>query len=208
MNVSSINMFKPFSPACERNQDPILASIKPILRNAKHVLEIGSGTGQHGVHFAKNMPWIKWQCSDVRSNLPGIQSWIESTNLENLFTPLELDVSVNTLNLQYDAIYSCNTLHIMSKQQVGDFFNLIATGAKRSCDLIIYGPFNYLGKYTANSNAEFDLWLKNQNPQSGIRDFEWIDSLAMSNEFVLVSDKAMPANNRLLHWHRTSTVNL
>ena len=85
-------MQKSFSPACERNQDPILASINPILKNAEHVLEIGSGTGQHAVHFAKNMPWVTWQCSDIFSNLLGIQSWIDDTNLGNLPKPLELDV--------------------------------------------------------------------------------------------------------------------
>jgi hypothetical protein len=96
----------------------------------------------------------------------------------------------------------------MSKDQVEDFFSLIDIATKRTSDLIIYGPFNYLGKYTADSNAEFDLWLKNQNPQSGIRDFEWIDSLAKQNEFSLVNDKAMPANNRLLHWRRIGAINL
>ena len=201
-------MQKSFSPACERNQDPILASINPILKNAEHVLEIGSGTGQHAVHFAKNMPWVTWQCSDIFSNLLGIQSWIDDTNLGNLPKPLELDVSMNTVNQQYDAVYSCNTLHIMSKDQIQDFFSLIDIATKLLSDLIIYGPFNYHGKYTADSNAEFDLWLKNQNPQSGIRDFEWIDSLAKKNEFSLVNDKAMPANNRLLHWRRISATKL
>ena len=201
-------MEKPFSPACERNQSPILAVIKPILKNIKNVLEIGSGTGQHAVHFAKQLPWIKWQCSDVKPNLSGIQQWIDDSNLQNVLSPVELDVSVNNITKQYGGIYSCNTLHIMSKQQVKDFFHLVSAATEQGGQLIIYGPFNYSGKYTSDSNADFDLWLKAQNPKSAIRDFEWIEMLAQKNGFNLVNDVSMPANNRLLHFSQSTTGSL
>ncbi len=197
-------MEKPFSPACERNQNSILAAIEPVLKNTKNILEIGSGTGQHAVHFSKNMSWINWQCSDVGGNISGIKLWIDEANLKNLLPPFELDVSVDTINQKYDAIYSCNTLHIMSKQQVQDFFNLVATTIVPDGHLMIYGPFNYHGEYTSDSNADFDLWLKAQNPSSGIRDFEWVNMLAQKSGFMFANDNAMPANNRLLHW-RLST---
>ena len=92
----------------------------------------------------------------------------------------------------------------MSKQQVQDFFNLVATTIVPDGHLMIYGPFNYHGEYTSDSNADFDLWLKAQNPSSGIRDFEWVNMLAQKSGFMFANDNAMPANNRLLHW-RLST---
>ena len=191
---------KPVAPACERNRQPILSIIKPILLEAKNVLEIGSGTGQHAVYFAKHMPWLKWQCSDVEENLAGINMWIDEAKLDNLVVPIELDVETSSIEQQYDAIYSCNTLHIMSKNQVEDFFQLVASVTIKGADLIIYGPFNYNGSYTADSNAAFDQWLKEQNPASSIRDFEWVTQLANNIGFELVNDYPMPANNRCLHW--------
>jgi cyclopropane fatty-acyl-phospholipid synthase-like methyltransferase len=197
-------MEKPFSLACERNQGPILSAIKPALENVHDVLEIGSGTGQHAVYFAQHMPWLNWQCSDVLGNLAGINLWVDDANLGNLLTAVELDVSKTSIRHQYEAIYSCNTLHIMSKHQVKDFFNLISTITDHHPDLFIYGPFNYQGKFTSGSNGEFDRWLKEQKTESGIRDFEWVNDLAENIGFALVDDKPMPANNRLLHWHHSN----
>ena len=171
--------------------------------NARIVLEIGSGTGQHAVYFAEHMPWLTWQCSDVAENLAGIQQWIDDANLNNLLTPIELDVSAPGIEQQYDAVYSSNSLHIMSEDRVIDFFKLVAEVTSAGADMIIYGPFNYGGRYTSDSNAEFDRRLNSQDPESGIRDFEWINELAGDAGFVLVSDHAMPANNHCLHWLRT-----
>ncbi len=196
-------MQKPFSPACERNKEAILHTISPKLRKTRKLLEIGSGTGQHAVHFAKHMPWLAWQCSDIQENLSGIAAWIDDAHLNNLPTPITLNVSVHQLKQKYDAIYSCNTLHIMAKNEVEALFNCAVKIATDEAVLLIYGPFNYGGKYTADSNANFDQWLKEQNPHSGIRDFEWVNTLAEKKGFRLISDEAMPANNNLLHWRRS-----
>ncbi len=196
-------MQKPFSPACERNRDPILKELQIRLVQQSAVLEVGSGTGQHAIYFAKHMPNVLWQCSDLRENLSGIQMWIDDTCLSNVLPPIELDVSDPTIYKTYDAVFSCNTLHIMSKSNVFEFFNLVKSVTQKQSSLFVYGPFNYNGEYTSPSNAEFDAWLKERNSESAIRDFEWIDDLANDAGFFIVDDVEMPANNRLLHWERS-----
>ncbi len=192
-------MEKPFSPSCERNKDPILSVIRSLLINKKSVLEVGSGTGQHAVYFAKEMPWLTWQCSELQENLAGLDMWIKEAALSNLPPPINLDVSTSSLRPQFDVIYTANTLHIMSIEQVTYFFKLIGEWAGSVKEVLIYGPFNYAGKYTSASNAQFDSWLKNRDIVSGIRDFEWIIELAAQNHLTLENDIEMPANNRLLH---------
>ena len=192
-------MEKPFSPSCERNKDPILSVIRSLLINKKSVLEVGSGTGQHAVYFAKEMPWLTWQCSELQENLSGLDMWITEAALSNLPPPVNLDVSTSSLRSQFDVVYTANTLHIMGIEEVTYFFKLIGEWAGSVKDVLIYGPFNYGGKYTSASNAQFDSWLKNRDPVSGIRDFEWIIDLASQNHLTLESDVEMPANNRLLH---------
>ena len=193
---------KPFSPACERNQAPILGELQTRLVEKCVVLEIGSGTGQHAIYFAQHMPHVLWQCSDLKENLSGIQMWVDDARLSNVLKPIELDVSDPEVYKTYDAVYSCNTLHIMSKSNVVEFFNLVKSVTQKQSSLFVYGPFNYNGEYTSPSNAEFDVWLKERNLESAIKDFEWIDELANDAGFFIVDDIEMPANNRLLHWER------
>ena len=196
-------MQKPFSTACERNQDPILKELQIRIVRQSAVLEVGSGTGQHAIYFAKHMPNVLWQCSDLRENLSGIQMWIDDACLSNVLQPIELDVSDPTIYKTYDAVYSCNTLHIMSKSNVVKLFNLVNSVTQKQSSLFVYGPFNYNGEYTSSSNAEFDAWLKERNLESAIKDFEWIDELANDAGFFIIDDIEMPANNRLLHWERS-----
>lgn len=84
---------KPHSPSCERNRGPILAVLREYFAQCRHVLEIGSGTGQHAVHFAKAMPWLRWQCSDRAEYLPGIRLWLDEAGLVNTPAPVALDVA-------------------------------------------------------------------------------------------------------------------
>jgi len=192
---------KPFSQACENNQHYIFEKLAPLLAARKRVLEIGSGTGQHAVYFAANMPHIHWQCSDRRENLTGIQAWIDESALANLAPPVALDVrEIDWPQPKFDAIYSANTLHIMSWHEVELFFSHLRKSLKDDGLLCIYGPFNYNGDYTSASNAGFDSWLKQRDGQSGIRDFEAVNALAEKMGLRLLADHAMPANNHLLIW--------
>jgi len=181
---------KPFSEASERNRQPILAVLKRVLARSRRVLEIGSGTGQHAAYFAPELPHVVWQASDVAENLPGIRQWVSHP------APIELDVDGNWPDVQADAVYTANTLHIMSWQQVERLFRGLRKLEPQV--LCIYGPFHYGGKPTSESNARFDAMLRSRDPASGVRDFESIVRLAAEARLMLDEDNAMPANNRLL----------
>jgi cyclopropane fatty-acyl-phospholipid synthase-like methyltransferase len=194
---------KPFSSACERNRDPIFAVLRAHYADRQRVLEIGSGTGQHAVYFAAAMPQLVWQTSDRAEHLPGIQQWLDDAALPNTPTPLAVDVAATAWPREpFDAVFSANTLHIMSWAEVEALFAALPSATTADAKLAIYGPFNYGGKYTSDSNAEFDAALKARAPHMGIRDFEAVDALAHAAGFGLIDDVAMPANNRTLVWRR------
>ena len=194
---------KPFAPACERNRDPILAALRSHFADRTRVLEIGSGTGQHAVHFAAALPFLVWQTSDVAENLPGIRAWLDEAKLANTPAPLVLDVSGSDWPRErFDAIFSANTLHIMSWPEVERFFGALDAITTRDAKLAIYGPFNYEGAFTSASNAAFDESLKARAKHMGIRDAEAVDTLARKAGFVLIDEVVMPANNRTRVWQR------
>ena len=196
-------MTKPFAPSCERNQGPILEVLQRHLGTTRRVLEIGSGTGQHAVHFAAAMPWLAWQCSDRADNLSGIAAWRDEAALANTPPAIELDVDGPWPGNGFNAVFTANSLHIMGWPQVEAFFAGVGKVLQEDGLLIVYGPFNYGGDFTSDSNRAFDQWLKDRDPASGIRDFEVVDALARAIGLALVEDNAMPANNRALVWQKT-----
>ncbi|MDO9048356.1 MAG: DUF938 domain-containing protein [Methylobacter sp.] len=190
---------KPFSQACENNKDPILQIIRTVFCQPTTVWEIGSGTGQHACYFASHLPHLEWQPTDRSENIPGIRLWREEAKLANLKPPLSLDVTDAVWPCSsIDSLFTSNTLHIMSWDDVQIFFDRLTEHLNPKAFICIYGPFNYNGAYTSDSNAFFDQWLKSQNTSSGIRNFEDILALSTSRGFSLLNDIAMPANNRLL----------
>ena len=192
---------KQYSEACEQNKDPILAVIRKTFRSAQHVLEIGSGTGQHAVYFAQQLPHLQWQTSDLPSSHDSIKSWIDAAGLDNVLPPLTLDVVTGPWQGQdYDGVFSANTAHIMSWPMVESMFAGVGRVLRPGASLCLYGPFNYNNTYTSESNERFDDWLKSRDPDSGIRNFEDLDALAAGNGLQLQADHEMPVNNRLLVW--------
>lgn len=196
------NVSKPFSQACENNKAPILSRLKPYLLDYDHVLEVGSGTGQHAVYFAQQLSHLIWQTSDRAQNHAGIQKWLDDSQVNNVIAPLPLDLNEGWPIEQVPVIYTANTMHIVSVELVKMFFKGVAKHLAVEGLLCIYGPFNYEGEFTSDSNAHFDAHLKMNDPQSGIRDFEWICSLAQHVGLRLLEDFTMPANNRLLLFKR------
>ncbi|HTX05734.1 MAG TPA: DUF938 domain-containing protein [Steroidobacteraceae bacterium] len=196
---------KPWSEACERNRGPILEVLRSHFADRRRVLEIGSGTGQHAVHFAAALPHLLWQTSDLDPNLPGIRLWLEEAALPNLPPPIMLDVTGSWPEARFDAVFTANTLHIMSWPRVRALFEALPAVLTPDAVLAVYGPFNYDGRFTSESNASFDAWLKQRATHSGIRDFAAIDELARVLGFALVEDRSMPANNRALIWRRLET---
>lgn len=200
--IPAMTVDKPFAPACDRNREPILAVLKSLLVDRGSVLEVGSGTGQHAVHFAATLRHLRWQTSDVRENLPGICLWLADAALPNTPAPIALDVNGTWPSTQYDAVYTANTLHILGWPEVQAFFERVGSVLAPGGLVIAYGPFKYLGEHTSASNAVFDDALRAGDPRRGVREFELVDALARAAGLELVEDRAMPANNRCVTWRR------
>jgi SAM-dependent methyltransferase len=191
------------SEACERNKGPILAVLGGELAASRAVLEIGSGTGQHAVHFARHLPQLSWQPTELGTGLDGLAERIRLEGPPNLRPAVALDVRAHPWPAErVDAVFSANTLHIMAWDAVEHFFRGVGTVLAAPGVVCVYGPFRYHGGYTSASNAEFDRYLRRRDPLSGIRDFEALDRLACAQGLELAADHAMPANNRTLVWRR------
>jgi len=191
------------SDACERNKGPILQVLSGALAASHAVLEIGSGTGQHAVHFARHLPHLIWQPSERAGELGPLAERIALEGPANLRAAVELDVRTQPWPVSaVDALFSANTLHIMAWEAVEDFFRGAGAVLTAPGLLCVYGPFRYRGAYTSESNAQFDQYLRRRDPASGIRDFEALELLAAAQGLTLAADHAMPANNRILVWRR------
>ncbi|MCH7815453.1 MAG: DUF938 domain-containing protein [Proteobacteria bacterium] len=194
----------PFSQACENNKQVILDLLATHLAVSDSVLEIGAGTGQHAVYFAEHFPNWLWQCSDTPSDVDSLNLRIAAAQLHNLPSAIALDVNQAHWNCaKSNAIYSANSLHIMSADSVENFFAGVGRQLQENGLLLVYGPFKYGGDFTTESNARFDLWLKQRDPVSGVRDFEWVMKLAEGAGLEFIEDNAMPANNQFLVWKKT-----
>jgi SAM-dependent methyltransferase len=194
---------KQFSAASARNREPILAALRGLLQGCRSVLEIGSGTGQHAVHFGAALPELVWQTSDLPANHDSIRAWLEEAALPNVLPPLVLDAgSEDWPPGPFDAVYTANTCHIMSWPEVQGMFRGIGRVLAPGGMLCIYGPFNRNGQFTAPSNAQFDASLRAQAPHMGLRNLEDIDALARAQQLELVADLPLPANNNLVAWRR------
>lgn len=189
------------SEACARNCGPILDVLRGAFSASTQVLEIGAGTGEHAAFFAGLLPHLVWQPTDVAAHLPGIAAWRDAVALPNLRVPLVLDVDAAEWPVnEADAVFTANTLHIMSWDSVRHFFEGVGRVLLPGGVLAVYGPFSDDGRHTADSNARFDAFLRERDPLSGVRDWQAVDELAKKQGLSLTGDHAMPANNRMLIW--------
>ncbi|MCW8910440.1 MAG: class I SAM-dependent methyltransferase [Gammaproteobacteria bacterium] len=194
---------KPFAESCEQNKQPILQVLKKAFSEPGKVLEVGSGTGQHAVFFAQQMEHLQWFPTDIEEALPGIQLWIKEAGNERIKAPVVLDVNIEIWPFRnMDYAYTANTVHIVSWSEVKSMFRGVSQALKSGGIFCQYGPINYNGQYTSPSNEHFDQWLKNRDPDSGIRDFEDLVLLAKENNMILYTDFEMPANNHILAWQK------
>ncbi|HMN43096.1 MAG TPA: DUF938 domain-containing protein [Povalibacter sp.] len=194
-------MPKPHSEACERNKGPILDVLKSWFLRPGTVLEIGSGTGQHAVHFAAHLPHLMWSATDREENLDGIRQWIDEAALPNLRGPYALDVRQEVWPVR-EALYafSANTAHIMSWGDVEAMFAGVSVALEPGGCFCLYGPFNRDGQFTSDSNRAFDESLRARDPQMGIRDDRALQTLGTRCELEFAADYSLPARNRLLVW--------
>ncbi len=195
---------KPNAPATGRNSEPILDVLRIELEKAGTVLEIGSGTGQHAVYFARRLPHLNWQTSDLAENHKGIRAWLDDSGLKNVRQPLELDILTSAKpEEKFDAVFSANTAHIMSFDAVTRMFQIVAECLGDGGKFCLYGPFKEGGEFTSSSNESFDRSLKMQESSMGIRNIEDLDDLAHSKGMKRIRVYAMPANNQIAIWSKS-----
>lgn len=199
-------MNRPYSESCEQNKGVILSTIQPYLFDGARVLEIGSGTGQHAVYIADLNPEIIWQPSDRVEYLKGIETWIADAIHPNIKAVIELDVLKQWPEGPYDLLFTANSFHIMDNEEVKSCLEKASCCLIEKGHFIVYGPFNYHQQFTSESNQSFDSWLKAKDPNSGIKDIEWVCDIGQQSGLHLVGDIEMPANNRILIWQRETFV--
>lgn len=197
-------METPFSPAADRNKEPILKVLQEIITpNYLHVLEIGAGTGQHAEFFASHFPELNWTATERNENMKFLNKRVQDARLRNLLPPKKFEVGQDDFpKWTYDVIFTANTFHIMHWKECKTLIKLLSSRLEEHGLVLIYGPFNYNGDFTSESNKEFDASLKARDPLSGIRSFEDVHKAMVKNDFQLIKDYEMPANNRLLAFKR------
>ena len=194
---------KPFAPATERNSQPILKVLRQEFAEARSILEVCSGTGQHAVFIATQLPQLVWQTSDVAENHAGIQAWMDDAQLPNVLAPLKLDVLVNEFPAHsYDGVFAANTAHIMSMAAVEKMFELAGRVLVDGGLFVLYGPFRQNGEFNTLSNADFHRSLRQRDPAMGIRHIEALDELAAQGHMHRIRSYAMPASNLIVVWRR------
>lgn len=192
---------KPLAEACLRNQQPITETLQEILGDAKKsVLEIGSGTGQHAVYIAERLPNVVWQPSDLQKSIKGIEAWRSDSCLKNVLPALCLDMSSEQWPLEqnYDVIFTANTVHFVCWSRVEAMLKNISKYLNAKSLFIVYGPFNRSHQFTSEGNSSLDVWLKERDPESGIKDMD--DFIELARKYNLNFSKVfqMPANNLML----------
>ena len=195
----------PFSEACERNKGPILEVLRKVFSKTESVLEIGSGTGQHAVHFSTHLSHLVWQPTELGENVAMLKSRIDLEGPGNLLPSKELDVERHDWRLkETDAVFIANVFHIAPIEVMYSCLKGTSRCLKHLGIFCVYGPFRFEGEFTSPSNAEFDSSLRANNPEWGIRDFEQLCQVAEERDFTFQHNYSMPANNQLLVFKKHS----
>lgn len=188
-----------FSPAAERNRDPILAVLRTALPSTGTVLEVAAGSGQHAVYFAAALPGLTWIASDPSPEArASIADYAAEAGLPNLRGPVALDVCAPDWPQeigQLDAALCCNMVHIAPWEATLGLFAGLGSRVRPGGVVVLYGPFQRDGGHTAPSNAAFDADLKSRDPRWGVRALEDVTAVAEAAGFVRTRVEPMPANN-------------
>jgi cyclopropane fatty-acyl-phospholipid synthase-like methyltransferase len=204
-----MNEEKPYSQACENNKHAILEVLKKEFSDVEHVLEVGSGTGQHAVHFSANLPHLIWHCSDVEDYHTGINHWIDAFPNKNIRRPFALKLARdewytfspteprNTDSAVFDGIFTANTAHIMLEHEIKALMQSVGKHLPKNGVFCQYGPFKVGGEFTSQSNEDFHHKLL-ASGRGGYRDIE--ELRAWAKDLNLRSVVEMPANNLMLIW--------
>ncbi|MDB5891699.1 MAG: hypothetical protein JWP47_2530 [Polaromonas sp.] len=195
-----------FSPAADRNKQPILDMLLRVLAPQGSALEIASGTGQHAAWFAAGLPGWAWQPTEVQPEaLASILAWTRSQGLANVRPPMLLDVASPDswpADAQFDLVYCANLIHIAPWPVCAALMRASARLLAARGKLITYGPYLESDIATSEGNIAFDASLKQRNPAWGLRALDEVAQEAASAGLRLAGRHALPANNLLLVWER------
>jgi SAM-dependent methyltransferase len=195
-----------YSPAAEKNKTPILEVLREHLAPTARVLEVGSGSGQHALHFTEALPELRWQPTEHPAGMSALEANLGAAGREAILPPLALDLAADSWPTgPFDAVYAANVMHIVSVPLGEALLRGAASVLGEGGQLLLYGPYRFDGAFTTESNAEFDQWLKARDPASGVRDFEAVAAAAEAVGLVLADNRAMPSNNQLLCFRRKAT---
>ncbi len=187
-----------FNQAADNNKEVILEHLIPLFSEPGAVLEVGSGSGQHAVHFAGRLGHLTWQCTEMPEYLEALARNIEQF-ASDLPAPVPLIVGEGAWPVSgFRYGYLANVLHIMAPDLMEPLFRGFAGALTDGGRVAVYGPFKKNGEFTTESNEKFDGWLRQQYPQGGIRDLEAVIAAAATHGFSFESDTDMPSNNQLL----------
>ncbi len=196
---------KQFSKACERNTEPIAEVLAELLPAADGglVVEVGSGTGQHAVAFARRFPHLLWQPTNRPGRLASIEAWRRDAGLENLLTPLPFDLFDDDPPVEHaELVMAINVIHIAPFEATDKLFEHAAQLLSVGSPILLYGPYRYRDRSLEPSNERFDAFLKKRDPESGLRLFEDVDAIASNHGFKHVQTRRLPANNDAHWWMR------
>jgi hypothetical protein len=200
--------------AFHRNHEPIWAVLQKFLAGKSgHVLEAGSGTGQHVVHFAKHSPDITWWPSDLNErHIKSIEAWRAYAGMPNIRPPQRIDLTDPAWSSAMQdgsgpaellAVFCANVIHIAPWRVAEGLFAGAGRYLRTDGRLFLYGPFKRDGKHTAMSNAVFDTSLREQDAEWGVRDIADLEKLAADVGLAFVETVQMPANNMILVFGRS-----
>jgi hypothetical protein len=186
-----------YAPATLRNRGPILEVLRQVLPAAGTVLELASGSGEHAVFFAEALPDLMWHPTDPDpDNRASIRAWIAETGVTNVTAPADLNAAARAWPVTHaDAIVCINMIHISPWASTLGLLAGAARTLPTAAPLYLYGPYLRNGRHTAPSNEDFDLSLRAQNPEWGVRDLDEVSDAAAQAGLTLAEVIEMPANN-------------
>jgi hypothetical protein len=193
-----------YAPATVRNRDFILDVLRDVLPTTGVILEIASGSGEHVVHFARNLPSLVFQPSDPEPDaLLSVAAWMKAAEVTNVRAPIVLDASRSPWPIaSADGIICINMVHISPWDASVGLIRGAAAILPPGSPLYLYGPYKRKGFATAPSNEAFDRNLRDRNPIWGLRDLEAIAAIAQSAGFSIPDITEMPANNLSIVFRR------
>ena len=197
---------KRHAPATIRNSGPIADILEHELPDKGLVFELASGTGEHVIFFAKRFPGLDWQPSDMQADALGsIAEYAKEAGLQNIHSPIKIDATSQAWPIEHaDALLCTNMVHISPWLATIGLFQGAAQLLDAGAPLVLYGPYLEAGVATAQSNIAFNQSLRSRDPNWGLRNLAELDDLAEMHGFIRTMRYAMPANNLMLIYRRTS----